>query len=289
MFRTPTPTKIISIDNEARKIKTFYLLNKKVAENASPGNFVLAWVPFPADNNIKRSTNLEPLDQIPISIASIDPNKGIFGITVKDIGPTTSEMHKYQKGAYLGIIGPLGNSFSFAGNTCILVGGGIGVAPLHYLANVLASKGKKLFGFIGFRTKSEMLFARRIGELCDKFVITTDNGSYGIQGLITDPFENFLRKHKNQFLKNRSDVFVYCCGPELMMKEVLSICEGYGFHAEFSLERYIHCGIGICGFCSVNGYRVCKDGPIFSVEQLKNIRDFGVFRRKDSGKRESVV
>lgn len=289
MSLTPTPTKIIRIEDEAKKIKTFYLLNKKVAETARPGNFVLAWVPLRSDNKIKRPTKWEQLDQIPISIASTDPSTGVFGITVKEIGPTTSEMHRYQSGAYLGIIGPLGNSFSCKGSTCILVGGGIGVAPLHYLTNILASKGKKLLGFIGFPTKSEILFAERIGDLCDELVITTDDGTYGKKGLITNPLEKSLVKQKGQLLQNRSDVYVYCCGPEIMMKRVFNICEGYGFRAEFSLERYIHCGIGLCGFCSINGYRVCKDGPIFSNEKLRNIRDFGLSRRKNSGKRESVM
>ena len=288
MYRTPTPTKIIRIVDEARELKTFYLLNKKISEDSKPGNFVLVWVPFPADNHIERAASLDSLDQIPMSISFADPSKGIFGITVKEVGPTTSELHRYQKNMYLGIIGPLGNSFSRKGDICILVGGGIGVAPLHYLAMSLASAGKKLFGFMGFRTKEEMFFVEQMRRLFQDLVITTEDGSYGMKSLITEPFQKFLEKHKNQLSQGNSHALVYCCGPELMMKRVLTICEDYGFPAEFSLERHIHCGIGICGFCSINGYRVCKEGPIFSSEQLKNIRDFGVFTRKNSGKRVVV-
>ena len=289
MFRTPVPTRIDRIVNEAENVKTFYLLNNDVAQKAKPGNFVLVWVPFPAEyQNGNKLESFEQLDQLPMSISFADPTTGTFGITVKEVGETTSELQKYQKGRELGIIGPLGNSFSYEADTCILVGGGIGVVPLRFLASQLASKKKKLIGFMGFRTKKEVLFVDQMKKMFDQLTITTDDGSFGEKAFVTSVFVKYIEEHVNRDLRQNSKIMVYSCGPELMIKKVLALCEQFKLPAEVSLERYIHCGIGICGFCSINGLRVCKDGPVFSSSTLKNIKDLGIFRRTSSGKKEKI-
>jgi len=290
MFRTPQPTKIDRIVNEAENVKTFYLLNNDVARKAKPGNFVLVWVPFPAEyQNGKNLESFEQLDQLPMSVSSADPSTGTFGITVKEAGETTSELLKYHKGRELGIIGPLGNSFSYESDTCILVGGGIGAAPLRFLASQLVNKNKKLIGFMGFRTKKEALFVDQMKNMFDQFTITTDDGSFGEKGFVVSAFRKYIEKQRNGSLGQKSNIMVYSCGPEIMLKKVLTYCERFKLRAEFSLERYIHCGIGICGFCSINGLRVCRDGPIFSSSTLKNIKELGVVRRTSSGKKERIT
>lgn len=293
MFRTPRPTKIVRIVDEAEKVKTFYLRDARVARSSKAGQFVLVWVPFPANKlgDTKIDLNLhdfELLDQIPMSISCADPANKSFGITVKETGKTTSELHKYPVGQNLGIIGPLGHSFSYKADTCILVGGGIGVAPLRFLASELAARKRKLIGIMGFRTKKEMLFVEEMKRVFDELIVTTDDGSYGKKGFATSCFGKYLGEHRDQGLRRDPGITVYSCGPELMIKGVLNICEQFKLRAEVSLERHIHCGIGICGFCSINGYRVCKDGPVFRSAKLRNIKDLGLFRRTSSGKKESI-
>lgn len=291
MYHTPVPTRIVKIVNETDKVKTFYLQNNDVAEKCKPGNFVLVWVPFPADtseDNIDKPDNLEPLDQIPMGISFADPSRGIFAITVKEVGKTTSELNKYQRGRYLGILGPLGNSFSLDANTCILVGGGIGAAPLRFLASKLLMRKRRLLGFMGFKTKKELLFIGEMKKIFDELVITTDDGSYGEKAFVTAALGEYLEEQRNQGLVSASSTMLYSCGPERMMKGILNLCERFGIPAEVSLERYIHCGIGICGFCSINGYRVCKEGPVFPSAKLKGIKDLGLFRRNSGGKKEII-
>jgi len=293
MFRTPRPTKIVRIVDEAERVKTFYLQDAKVARSSKAGQFVLVWVPFPANKLSNTKIDLDPhdfelLDQIPMSISCADPANETFGITVKETGETTSELHKYPVGQNLGIIGPLGHPFSYKADTCILVGGGIGVAPLRFLASELAARRRKLIGIMGFRTKGEMLFVKEMKKMFDELIVTTDDGSYGKKGSATSCFGKYLGEHRDQGLGRDPGIMVYSCGPELMIKGVLNLCEQFKLRAEVSLERYIHCGIGICGFCSINGYRVCKDGPVFPSAKLGNIKDLGLFRRTSSGKKESI-
>lgn len=291
MSRTPEPTRIVKIVNEANKVKTFYLRNSRIAQKSRPGNFVLVWVPLPADtteDNIAKLDYLEPLDQIPMSVSFADPSNGIFGITVKELGRTTSELHKYERGRYLGIIGPLGNAFSTDASTCILVGGGIGAAPLRFLASELSKKRKKLLGFMGFKTKNELLFVEEMTKIFDELVITTDDGSFGKKAFASEALAEYLENYGNRDLADPSSTMLYCCGPEMMIKGIFSLCEHFGILVEASLERYIHCGIGICGFCSIDGYRVCKEGPVFPSAKLKRLKDLGSFRRDRSGKRETI-
>jgi dihydroorotate dehydrogenase electron transfer subunit len=87
--------------------------------------------------------------------------------------------------------------------------------------------------------------------------------------------------------EGNAEIMVYSCGPEFMIKGVLDTCRRFKLPVEVSLERYMHCGIGICGFCTINGLRVCKDGPVFSGKQLRDVKDLGKFRKTSSGKNEA--
>jgi dihydroorotate dehydrogenase electron transfer subunit len=106
-------------------------------------------------------------------------------------------------------------------------------------------------------------------------IITTDDGSLGIRGFTTDALKGLL--------KEESFDCVYTCGPEMMMKKVFGLCKEFGVECQASLERYMKCGIGVCGQCCIDGLRVCKDGPVFSSEQLRKLDEFGVFERNKSG------
>ena len=288
MFLIPIPSRILRTVEETKNVKTLFLENRLVSEKARPGNFLLVWVPFPANGVIDQNYDLDQLDQLPMSISFADPQKGIVGITVENVGPTTSEMHKHVENSLFGVIGPRGNSFTIEGDRCILVSGGTGVAPLQYLTNTLAKKGKKIIGIVGFKTKTEMFFIDKMREVCGELTVVTEDGSYGKRGMVTEFLPRIMEQQRKQSLIDRSEVVVYCCGPELMMKKVLELCKNFHFSSQFSLERYIHCGIGMCGFCAFDGLRVCKDGPVFSGRQLEKIEDFGTLRRRASGRKEPI-
>ena len=110
----------------------------------------------------------------------------------------------------------------------------------------------------------------------------TDDGSFGTKGFCTDCVEGMIAKERIDR--------VFCCGPEIMMKNVLSICNSKGVPGEFSLERYMKCGFGVCGSCCLDGtgWRVCKDGPVFTSDQLKKVTEFGSYRRDPSGKKVKI-
>lgn len=116
-----------------------------------------------------------------------------------------------------------------------------------------------------------MLFLNDLGNVCaeESIIGTTEDGSYGIQCLATEPLENLLDKQNFDI--------IYTCGPETMMRNVFKLAEKRKIPLEASLERLMRCGIGLCGSCVVGKYRVCRDGPVFNLAQLREVKDeFGI-------------
>jgi dihydroorotate dehydrogenase electron transfer subunit len=152
-----------------------------------------------------------------------------------------------------------------------LVGGGTGVAPLLFLAKRLAAKTEQLSFVIGAKTRNELLFLKELDTVCaeESIIGTTEDGSFGIQCLATEPLDDLLDK--------KSFNIIYTCGPEQMMRKVFDLAEKRRIPMEASLERLMRCGIGLCGSCLIGKYRVCRDGPVFNLAQLSEIRDeFGI-------------
>jgi dihydroorotate dehydrogenase electron transfer subunit len=132
---------------------------------------------------------------------------------------------------------------------------------------------------IGVKTKNELFFEDRLRRCGATVLVSTDDGSKGYKGFASDLAKEILTKE--------SVDAVYTCGPELMMKTLLSACRTIPFQA--SLERYMKCSMGICGQCCVGkGLRVCVDGPIFDGKTLQKIEDFGVYRRDAAGRKIPV-
>lgn len=240
--------KIKRIKNECKDIKTFYIRDKEFSK-AKAGNYLLVLVP-----------NKE---EIPLSISDVYREE--FAITVKKVGETTEEMFNLKKGDFLLIRGTFGNSFKIRGKRILIVAGGIGIAPLNFLARKLKEKGKEIYAIIGAKTKEEITLLQ-LKKYCKEVLITTDDGSYGKKGFATDFLEYF----------GKVDM-VYSCGPEKMMKKVLEFSLKNKINAEFSLERYLYCGVGLCGLCAINSYWVCSDGTVFNSKQLKDIKEFGFY------------
>ncbi len=251
MSELPEIVKIIKITQENPHVKTFFF-DKNI--QAKPGQFVMVWIPG--------------LDEKPFSLSYVGKETGI---TVEEKGKFTKRLFQMKEGDKIGIRGPYGNSFELKANACV-VAGGCGIAPLSTLIENL----KNPFVILGARSKDRLIFEKRFPNA----KITTDDGSFGEKGFVTDVLKNVLKDRKSEV--------IYTCGPEVMMKNVFEICESHKIGCQASLERYMKCGFGVCGQCEVNGFRVCKEGPVFSSESLREMKGFGGFARLKSGERVSV-
>jgi dihydroorotate dehydrogenase electron transfer subunit len=173
----------------------------------------------------------------------------------------------------IGIRGPLGKGFDRKSGHILLVAGGVGAAPLAPLAEKASYEGIKVTTLLGAKTKEELVFKKRFENAGD-VLVATDDGSAGKHGYVTQLIDNYERYDQ-----------IYCCGPEIMMKKVHDNVPPS--KSQFSLHRYIKCGLGVCGACCIDGLRVCIDGPVFSGEVLKNT-EFGIYRRNEFGERIKV-
>lgn len=214
--------------------------------------------------------SMEPLLRRPFSIHRIR-GQGIVEILYEVIGKATSILSRKEKGDMLDIIGPLGNGFPVEpdGKSAILVAGGIGVAPLLALAEQIAYSVKRTAHsvFIGAKSRKEILCEKDFRKLGFEVFISTEDGSKGYKGLITDLL------YKKLFAKRYSlDAVLYACGPNAMLKEISKLAGKRNIRAFGSLEEHMSCGVGSCYGCVIKtkqGYkRVCKDGPVFELKEI---------------------
>ena len=234
---------------------------------AKPGQFLMLWIPG--------------IDEIPLSI--LDAGNGEVSVTVKAVGDATRHLHQMKTGELVGIRGPFGNSFTESRGRVLMVGGGTGTAPLLFLAKKLAAKADRLSFVIGAKTKNELLFLNELDAVCteESVLATTDDGSYGIQCLATEPLEKLVDKERFNI--------IYTCGPEQMVRKVFDLAEKRKIAMEASLERLMRCGIGLCGSCVIGKYRVCRDGPVFNLAQLSQVKDeLGISKLGFDGSRIGV-
>jgi dihydroorotate dehydrogenase electron transfer subunit len=208
------------------------------------------------------------IDEIPLCILNTT-KEGKVSVAVKAVGDATQHLHTMKPGAVIGIRGPFGNSFTPTQGNVLLIGGGTGTAPLLFLANTLqkTDKPKKLTFIVGARTKNELLFIEQLTKVCQegKLITTTNDGTYGQQGIVTEPLTELLNQEKFDA--------IYTCGPEVMVKKIFETTQKHNQPLQASLERLMRCGIGLCGSCVIGKYRVCKDGPIFNNTQLNELKN----------------
>lgn len=257
----PTVLPIKKIIPEAEGIKTFVFSHQL---DATPGQFVMAWLPR--------------VDEKPFSVWTDDPQK--FYLTVSAVGPFSEKFNLLKVGDQVGFRGPFGHGFTIPTKPkkVVLVGGGFGTAPLLYLAQ--QAKDCEIDFVIGARNKN-LLFGEKQAEQTGATVhITTNDGSAGEKGFNTVILEKLIARQKYDI--------VYSCGPEPMMKRIAEICRDAVVPCELSLERYMKCGFGVCGSCTLDnsGTRVCADGPVFSGKQVLREAEFGKYRRDSCGKRK---
>jgi len=264
--------KLTSIIDETPTVKSF-VFRDKLCANAEPGQFVMIWIPG--------------VDEIPMSLSALDSNESHVAITVQRVGEATRALHKMKAGDTIGARGPFGNSYTTSKmHNVLIVGGGTGLASLVPLTEKLVKRKTRITFLLGAKTRSDLLFLDRMSKLLSKIkgqiTATTEDGSYGLEGLVTTPAEKMLSQGE------KFDM-IYTCGPEKMMYTMFLLSEKFNIPLQASLERFMRCAIGLCGTCVIGKYRVCQDGPVFSRRQLHEVKDeFGCFRRGFDGRKINV-
>lgn len=232
-----------------------------IASEAKPGQFVM----------IKVNSLPYPLMRRPFSINSVSGSKISIFFFVS--GKGTSILGEKKVGEKLEVIGPLGKGFNIEinppGSLLYLIGGGRGIAPMYFLAQELIKKDYSIAVFYGGKTYHDLPFIDQFRNLEIPLFITTDDGTLGKKGLITDLLEEELFRLSPQM--------IYACGPEAMMEKTAEIAARFGIPAEFSLESIMGCGFGACWGCvkkikradgTAVWTKICREGPVFSHSQI---------------------
>lgn len=239
-------------------LKSFYVERPFRLE---PGQFVTVWLPG--------------IDEKPFSVSDMTANH--LEITVKAVGPFTKELMNRRKGEYIGLRGPFGKGFSLKDDT-LLVGGGIGMAPLRFLARALGESGKRFRLLFGVRTAADLPFQEYYRSLPGCTIVSED-GSIGNKGLVTQFMDPVIEEAQIRHIS--------AAGPERMLMAVRDFSTSRHIPYELSFERYMKCGIGICGQCCMDGsgLRLCVDGPVLTARKLAPITEIGLPHRTASGRR----
>ncbi len=220
-----------------------------VAQYRKPGQFVIVRI---NDDG----------ERIPLTIADVDKKEGSITLIVQSVGKTTLELAQMKEGDSIpDICGPLGEPTHIekVGNV-LCVGGGIGTAPLYPVTRAMRDIGNHVVSILGARTKNLLILEEQMKDASDKIIITTDDGSYGMKGLVTHAIQKLVDEG------NKFDLCV-CMGPPIMMKFVSLLTKELGIPCLVSLNPIMVDGTGMCGGCrvSVGGETkfACVDGPEF--------------------------
>ncbi|MBU1087357.1 MAG: dihydroorotate dehydrogenase electron transfer subunit [Candidatus Omnitrophica bacterium] len=249
----------------------------KIPAKLKPGHFV----------HIRLMHTNDPLLRRPLSVNRIVErklkNKIIrnIGIVYKIVGKGTNLLKEMAAGEQVDVLGPLGNGFELAclkpKQPIILVSGGMGIAPLVFLAQTLskAIPEKQITAFLGMDTKKNLILADNLKKLGCAVHISTDDGSQGFKGYVSELLEKKLLKLK----PNELNPYIYACGPKPMLKAVGMVAAKFNLSGQVSLDEMMGCGIGACLGCVIKTVdlkkqqpfvykRICKDGPVFGINEI---------------------
>jgi dihydroorotate dehydrogenase electron transfer subunit len=248
----PHVVKITHIISENAYTKTFIL--DDAIPNAMPGQFIMLWLPG--------------LDEKPFAIVARDP----LTISVAAVGPFSRALHARAIGDLVGWRGAFGRGFDLRGDgEALLIGGGYGVAALYFAARELRNQNAPVTIAMGGRATQDLLFEDRFNALGANVLIATEDGSRGTRGFVTNAL-GAVRATR-----------ILACGPEAMLVAVMKLALTKNIPAQLSVERYMKCGFGICGQCTLSGKLVCQDGPVFTATELSKLPEFGRVHRDASG------
>jgi dihydroorotate dehydrogenase electron transfer subunit len=228
-----------------------------IASTAKPGQFVM----------LRVADGIDPLLRRPFSICSVNDGTTLL-LLYRVVGTGTRIMADTRAGSHLSIMGPLGRGFEppGAGEKCLLAAGGMGIAPLVFLARSLEKTGVTLM--TGYGTAAEIVSPAQLGMQDLAIAVATEDASAGYHGLVTALLEHGLA--------GKGKKIVYSCGPAAMLKKVASLCLERGVECQVSLETVMACGVGACQGCAVpaapesgrSSFHVCQDGPVFSAASI---------------------
>jgi len=234
----------------------------EIASESRPGQFVM----------VRVGATKDPLLRRPFSVCGVMEGD-LICILYRVVGHGTKIMSQKEEGEILSVIGPLGRGFELpeGDKKVMLVSGGIGVAPLFYLAQAMKTGDVEFMA--GFNSSREIIDANQISNLQLNISLATDDGTTGYAGTVTDLLTNYLDQNH---VKNGS-FYLYACGPLPMLKSVVSIAYDRDITCQVSMEASMACGLGACQGCAVKAYalegqthyhQVCKDGPVFPANVL---------------------
>ena len=225
-----------------------------IAKKAKAGQFIIIRID-------------EKGERVPFTIADTNPEKGTVSVIIQKVGQTTMLLSQLKSGDYIeDFVGPLGVATDFGGakNVCV-VGGGVGNAIAYPSAKALHALGAKVDVIAGFRSKDIVILEDEYKDICDNLYITTDDGSYGDKGFVTDKLQELIDAGNDYDL-------VIAIGPVIMMKFVSKVTEPYNIKTIVSLNPIMIDGTGMCGGCrvTVGGETkfACVDGPDFDGHQV---------------------
>ena len=245
---------IVSKRELSADIKEITLAHPLIAKKARAGQFVIVRVD-------------ETGERIPLTIAHADPAAGTVTVVVQEVGKTSALLGAQKAGQHIAdLAGPLGHATEIEryGTVCC-IGGGVGIACVYPIARALRDAGNQVISIIGARTRSLLTWEDRMREVSDELLVTTDDGSYGHHGFVTDELTRLSREGR------RIDR-IWAVGPAVMMRAVAKATQSTGIPTVVSLNSIMIDGTGMCGGCrvSVGGKTrfVCVDGPEFDAHQV---------------------
>ncbi len=263
--RNSNHTTIVTIEkviDETPTVKTL-VFSDSIMPNVLPGQFAMVWIPG--------------INELPMSVM-ISKESGKAAFTVRKHGLASTGLFNIKVGEKIGIRGPYGNAFDIKQGKLLLVGGGTGLVPMMRLLTHVKST-DDVTVLIGAKSKDEVFFEDLANDLLQNnphnVIISTDDGSYGEKGFVTDIVEKLVSE-------SHFDA-VYTCGPEKMMYKTVQSAHSRGIFVQASLERMMKCGVGICGSCCVGEDLACKDGTIFDGNHLSKNNEFGYSHRNKAG------
>ena len=243
--------KILASRELAPKVNLMQVYAPLVSGKAEAGQFVIVRAH-------------EKGERIPLTIADFNRQDGSITLVFQAAGKTTSMLAAMKKGDRIpDLLGPQGNPTEIKNyGNAVVIGGGIGIAPVYPLARSLREQGNKVISIVGYRSKDHVFWEDKMSSVSDRLIVSTNDGSYGRKGLVTDTLQELISGGQ------KIDI-VFAIGPAIMMKAVSGITVPLGIKTVVSLNSLMVCGMGMCGACRVEiGGKTrftCMDGPDFDA------------------------
>ncbi|MBW1810572.1 MAG: dihydroorotate dehydrogenase electron transfer subunit [Deltaproteobacteria bacterium] len=254
---------VVSVERVAYATVSIGLKAAEIAGQVQPGQFVMV--------GSHNADTHDPFLNRPFSVHECD-QKTTIQLLIGIVGRGTQNLARLEPGNRLSVLGPLGTGFNVpaAADPVIIIGGGLGIAPLNYLARQSLKNGKKVILLYGAGSREQLIPTADLESLGVKIKIATDDGSRGVRGNAAMLLESRLA---DIAAETRKQAYLAACGPWKMLQALAEICSKNVLNLEVSLESKMACGVGACLGCTHflsdgSGQRVCKEGPVFSANEV---------------------